>query len=162
MKAKRNSPIIIEELRALTPNWFSITFGKNAANPATSNPSLAPAIFKKKNVGLTIKARKAFGISFSFVNTVVVSVWACASDSLSIWYFSASGNTGGKASNGNAIINDINAEIINPNHQAPTQPLFLDIKSKLKFFFIIQENFTRIIYKNNKSAPIQRKFNLNL
>ena len=48
---------------ALTLNWFSMSLGKNAANPAISRPSLAPARLRKKKVGLAMRLLKALGSS---------------------------------------------------------------------------------------------------
>jgi len=39
---------------AFTLNWFSMSLGKKAANPAIRSPSLAPARFRKKKVGLAM------------------------------------------------------------------------------------------------------------
>ena len=51
---------------ALTLNWFSINFGRKAAKPAISRPSLAPARFNIKKAGLPSNSVKARGISRIF------------------------------------------------------------------------------------------------
>lgn len=53
---------------ALTANWFSMSLGKNAANPEMSRPSEAPAKFKNKNVGFRSNAMAARGSSLRALN----------------------------------------------------------------------------------------------
>jgi hypothetical protein len=59
-----------------------MSFGKKAANPAMSRPSLAPARFRKKNVGLAMRLRRARGSSLILVKASVL-LFPCASDTLS-------------------------------------------------------------------------------
>ena len=88
------SPISNAAELGLTLNWFSISFGRNAAKPAISNPSLAPARFNMKNPGLPSRSVRARGSSRIFENA---SPWSledgcsgfwCASDTLSLASFS--------------------------------------------------------------------------
>ena len=88
------SPISNAAELGLTLNWFSISFGRNAAKPAISNPSLAPARFNMKNPGLPSRSVRARGSSRIFENASPRSLedgcsgfW-CASDTLSLASFS--------------------------------------------------------------------------
>lgn len=87
------SPIINAADIAVTLNWFSICFGRKAANPAIINPSDAPAKFKKNNVGFCSRAKIALCISRSFEYCLVfVPLWAseiftCCSFSEPVCFF---------------------------------------------------------------------------
>lgn len=88
------SPISNAAELGLTLNWFSISFGRNAAKPAISNPSLAPARFNMKNPGLPSRSVRARGSSRIFENASPRSLedgcsgfW-CASDTRSLANFS--------------------------------------------------------------------------
>lgn len=85
------SPISNAAELALTLNWFSISFGRNAAKPAISNPSLAPARFNMKKPGLPSRSVSARGSSRIFENASPLSLegdcfdcFSCASDTLSL------------------------------------------------------------------------------
>ena len=62
---------------AFTLNWFSMSFGRKAANPAIRSPSLAPARFRKKKVGLAMRLRNARGSSLILVKaSILLFPWA--------------------------------------------------------------------------------------
>ena len=65
-------PIRRAALLAFTLNWFSMSFGKKAANPAIRSPSLAPARFRKKKVGLAMRLRNARGSSLILVKASIL------------------------------------------------------------------------------------------
>lgn len=117
-------------------NSFSISLGMKAAKPDMRNPSLAPAKFKKLKVGLTMRSRKALGISRNFLKA---SNWLFpwASETFSVWMVEAPGSAGGNDIMGMAIKRQMKPESRNPIHQAPTQTLLFcvrpNLKEKLKF-----------------------------
>lgn len=127
-------PINIAAQDGVTLNWFSITLGKKAAKPAISRPSLAPAMFRKTNVGLIMSALHAFGISFIFVNATggAASSTPWASDSRSFCKSAAPGIRGGKARIGMAINTQMNTVTTNPIHHAPIHTLLLDVRPNLR------------------------------
>lgn len=65
---------------ALTANWFSINFGKKAANPDMSMPSLAPARFRNMKVGFRSNAAAAFGSSCKALKAADFDAESWASD----------------------------------------------------------------------------------
>jgi hypothetical protein len=68
----RDVPMSSAAQLAFTLNWFSISFGRKAANPAMRRPSLAPARFRKKKVGLTMRLPSARGSSLILVKASVL------------------------------------------------------------------------------------------
>lgn len=65
---------------ALTANWFSMSFGRKAAKPLISMPSLAPAKFRNKKVGFLRSAAAARGSSCRALKAADLQADSWASD----------------------------------------------------------------------------------